>query len=60
MHLLYVIDSLAPFGAEQSLAALAPRYRARGIGMDVAYFKEGSGLLDALHAGGARCTAGPI
>ena len=55
MHLLYVIDSLAPFGAEQSLAALAPRYRARGISMDVAYLKEGPGLLDALQAGGARC-----
>lgn len=55
MHLLYVIDSLAPFGAEQSLAALAPRYRARGIKMDVAYLKEGSGLLDTLQAGGAQC-----
>ena len=55
MHLLYVIDSLAPFGAEQSLAALAPRYRARGIRMDVAYLKEGPGLLEALQAGGARC-----
>ena len=55
MHLLYVIDSLAPFGAEQSLAALAPRYRARGIALDVAYLKEEQGLLEDLHVGGARC-----
>jgi glycosyltransferase involved in cell wall biosynthesis len=55
VRLLYVIDSLAPFGAEQSLTALAPRYRARGIDVDVAYLKEGPGLLEALQAGGARC-----
>ena len=55
MRLLYVIDSLAPFGAEQSLTALAPRYRVRGIDVDVAYLKEGPGLLEALQAGGARC-----
>ena len=55
VRLLYVIDSLAPFGAEQSLTALAPRYRARGIGLDVAYLKEGPGLLEELQVGGARC-----
>ena len=53
LRLLYVIDSLAPFGAEQSLAALAPEYLARGIALDVAYLKDGPGLRGALEASGA-------
>ena len=60
MRLLYVIDSLVPGGAEQSLAALAPRYRDRGIELDVAYLHDRPGLQDVLVDGGARlsCLAG--
>ena len=60
MRLLYVIDSLVPGGAEQSLAALAPRYRDRGIELDVAYLHDRPGLQDVLVDGGASlfCLAG--
>jgi glycosyltransferase involved in cell wall biosynthesis len=54
MHLLYLIDSLVPGGAERSLAALAPRYIGRGIELDVAYFLERPGLHDQLREAGAR------
>jgi glycosyltransferase involved in cell wall biosynthesis len=60
MRLLYVIDSLVPGGAEQSLAALAPRYRDRGIELEVAYLHDRPGLQDALTDAGARlfCLSG--
>jgi glycosyltransferase involved in cell wall biosynthesis len=55
-----MIDSLVPGGAEQSLAALAPRYRDRGIELDVAYLHDRPGLQEVLVGGGARlfCLAG--
>ena len=61
MRLLYMIDSLVAGGAEQSLAALAPRYRDRGIELDIAYLHNRPGLQDVLSEAGARlfCLAGP-
>lgn len=61
MHILYVIDSLVPGGAERSLAALAPYYIQHGITLDVAYLKDRPGLQVELEAAGARlfCLAGP-
>ena len=51
-RVLYVIDSLEPGGAESSLAALAPWYAKLGVGLDVAYLKEGPGVHDRLRAAG--------
>jgi glycosyltransferase involved in cell wall biosynthesis len=61
VRLLYFIDSLVPGGAEQSLAALAPRYRDRGIDLDVAYLQDRPGLQDVLTDAGAHLfsLAGP-
>ncbi|MGH2751085.1 MAG: glycosyltransferase [Actinomycetota bacterium] len=61
MRLLYIIDSLVPGGAEQSLAALASRYRDRGIELEVAYLHDRPGLQEALTDAGAQlfCLAGP-
>jgi glycosyltransferase involved in cell wall biosynthesis len=53
LRLLYVIDSLSPNGAEQSLASLAVQYKARGLQLDVAYLKEVGGLRETLGAEGA-------
>lgn len=60
MHLLYVIDSLSGGGAEQSLAALAPCYAARGVRLEVAYLHERPGVHAQLEEAGARlfCIAG--
>lgn len=54
IHLLYLIDSLVPGGAERSLAALAPRFIARGIVLDVATLDPGEGLQRELQTAGAR------
>ena len=54
VHVLYVIDSLIPGGAERSLAALAPGYVARGVRLDVAYLRDRPGLQDELIAAGAE------
>jgi glycosyltransferase involved in cell wall biosynthesis len=43
---LYVIDSLAPGGAERSLATVAPTLRERGVELAVAYLRERVGLHD--------------
>jgi glycosyltransferase involved in cell wall biosynthesis len=61
VHILYVIDSLVPAGAESSLAALAPHLRDRGVRLDVAYLHERPGLHDALRQAGASLfpVAGP-
>src|SRR5438270_6296378 len=61
VRVLYVIDSLAPGGAESSLVALARLYPARGVELEVAYLYDRPGLHDALKATGARLTslAGP-
>lgn len=60
MHILYLIDSLAPGGAERSLASLAPAFRERGVRLDVAYLKERPGVQAELEAAGATlyCLAG--
>ena len=61
VRVLYVIDSLAPGGAESSLAALARLYPSRGVELEVAYLHERPGLHEALKAAGASLTslAGP-
>jgi glycosyltransferase involved in cell wall biosynthesis len=60
MHVLYVIDSLIPGGAERSLVALAPHLISRGVALDVAYLHRRPGLQDELRAAGAElyCLAG--
>jgi glycosyltransferase involved in cell wall biosynthesis len=50
---LYVIDSLAPGGAETSLAAMAAHLIAHGIDLDVAYFKDVPGVHQQLIDAGA-------
>lgn len=61
VRVLYVIDSLAPGGAESSLAALARLYPERGVELEVAYLHDRAGLHERLEASGARLTslAGP-
>lgn len=54
MQVLYVIDSLVPAGAERSLAALAPCYAKRGVGLDIVYLRERAGLHDELRRAGAQ------
>lgn len=54
MRVLHFIDSLAPGGAETSLAALAPHIVEAGIRLDVASFSSRSGVQDALLAAGAE------
>ena len=60
VHVLYVIDSLIPGGAERSLAAIAPHMVSRGVQLDVAYLHRRPGLQQELRATGARlhCLAG--
>ena len=60
MQVTYVIDSLVGGGAERSLAALAPLYGERGVGLDVIYLKDRPGLHDELERAGVRlfCAAG--
>ena len=57
MRLLYVIDSLAPGGAESSLAALAPFYPEQGIELEVAYLGDRPGLHQQMEDAGARLTS---
>jgi glycosyltransferase involved in cell wall biosynthesis len=54
LHVLYVIDSLVPGGAERSLAALAWQYRARGVRLSVAYLHARPGLQAELVAAGSE------
>jgi len=54
VHLLYIIDSVVPAGAERSLLAMVPHYVARDIAVEVAYLHERPGLQDELVAAGAR------
>ena len=54
LHVLYLIDTLRPGGAERSLAALTPHYRDLGIKLDVATLVETDGLQDEIQAGGAE------
>ncbi len=54
MHVLYLIDSLVPGGAERSLAALAWEYRARGLRLSVAFLHGRPGLQSELLAAGSE------
>jgi glycosyltransferase involved in cell wall biosynthesis len=60
VHVLYLIDSLVPGGAEQSLLAVAPYYVELGIRLDIAYLHDRPGLQVPLEAAGAAlfCLAG--
>ena len=57
LHVLYVIDSLVPGGAESSLAVLAGLYPERGIDLEVAYLHDRPGLQATLAAAGVRLTS---
>lgn len=52
MNVLCLIDSLAPGGAESSLAAMASHYPGRGIELEVAYLRERPGLHERFEAAG--------
>jgi glycosyltransferase involved in cell wall biosynthesis len=54
VRVLYVIDDLAPCGAEGSLLALAPHLASRGVRLEVAYLRERAGLQGALERAGAE------
>ncbi len=54
MHVLYLIDSLVPGGAERSLATLAPHYGDLGITLNVAYLKDRPGLHAEFTRAGVR------
>ena len=54
MRVLYLIDSLVPGGAEQSLASLAPFYTGAGVRLDVAYLHDRPGLQPSLQEAGAE------
>lgn len=51
--MLYLIDSLAPGGAETSLASMAPYLGPLGIDLHVCYFVERAGVHDQLRDAGA-------
>ena len=53
MRVLHLIDSLAPAGAERSLAAMAPLLVAAGVHLDVGTFSARRGLQDVLREAGA-------
>jgi glycosyltransferase involved in cell wall biosynthesis len=53
VHVLYVIDSLVPGGAERSLATLAPHLVARGVALEVAVLHDRPGLQPQLEDAGA-------
>jgi glycosyltransferase involved in cell wall biosynthesis len=53
IRVLYVIDSLADGGAEQSLAHMASGFRLHGIELHVAFLKSRWNVADALTASGA-------
>ena len=54
MHVLYLIDSLVPGGAERSLAEMAPHLVSGGIRLEVATLHERPGVQADLIRGGAR------
>jgi glycosyltransferase involved in cell wall biosynthesis len=54
VRLLCLIDSLVPYGAEQSLVGLVPRYVAQGMTVDVGYLLDRPGLQAELTANGAQ------
>lgn len=60
MKLLYVIDSLAPGGAETSLAEMTPHLVSAGIGVHVLPLKRPLDLADRLRSAGARVHNPPV
>ena len=54
MHVLYLIDSLVPGGAERSLAEMAPHLVSGGVRLDVATLHERPGVQADLVRGGVR------
>lgn len=52
LRVLQLIDSLAPSGAERSLASLAPYLRKEGIDVHLAYLVERNGLREDVEAAG--------
>lgn len=52
LRVLQLIDSLAPSGAERSLAMMAPRLVAAGVDVHVAYLIEREGLREELEKDG--------
>lgn len=54
MHLLCLIDSLVPYGAEQSMVGLVPHYIRSGVTVDVGYLRDRPGLQAELMANGAH------
>jgi glycosyltransferase involved in cell wall biosynthesis len=52
VKVMCLIDSLAPGGAESSLAALAPEFPDRGIELEIAYLKERDGLQPRFEESG--------
>jgi glycosyltransferase involved in cell wall biosynthesis len=57
VRILYVIDSLAPGGAERSLASMAPSLINFGVGLHVAYLVERPGVHEELRRAGATVTS---
>jgi hypothetical protein len=60
LHVLYLIDSLVPGGAERSLVAMAPHLAAGGVRLEVATLHQRPGLQDELVGIGVplHCLAG--
>jgi len=60
LRLLYVIDSLGHGGAEQSLVAMLPEYRARGVAtVIVTLVARDTNLIKRAEAAGARVVQAP-
>jgi glycosyltransferase involved in cell wall biosynthesis len=52
VRVLYIIDSLAPAGAERSLVSMASHYVRRGVDLDVAFVVPRDGLERELRTAG--------
>ena len=60
MRVLYVIDSLAPGGAETSLAEMAPHLVGRGVDLHVLPLGSRLDLAERLEQGGAVVHRGDV
>lgn len=56
LHVVHVIDSLTPGGAEVSLSVMVPALVRRGVRVDVVALQARPGLRDRLLEGGAMVT----
>src|SRR5436190_16256232 len=56
LHVVHVIDTLAPGGAEISLASMAPSLVSRGVRLEVIALKASPGLQAVLRDAGAEVT----